>query len=60
MTDWRGILILLAILGVCVGVFYVSESSRKEKCEAKGGEYHPQYKSSGLCLPKGSVIDLDD
>lgn len=29
------------------------------QCEAKGGEYHYQYKSQPLCLKKGSTISLD-
>lgn len=51
--------VLLGILGVCIALAIAGESKKEEKCIAKGGEWHGQYKSEGLCLPKGAVIPLD-
>ena len=57
MREW---IILLGILAACIAGAVYLDSKAEAKCTAKGGEWHPQYKSHGLCLPKGTVIDIDD
>lgn len=57
---WKWMCGLIVVLGFCIFMAIRQENGYERKCEAKGGEWHSAYKSKGLCLPKGMVIDVDD
>lgn len=49
---------IFAIIAIVIILMNISKGWQKD-CEAKGGEYHYQYKSQPLCLKKGSTINLN-
>lgn len=50
--------LIFAIAAITIVMLNINKGWQKD-CEAKGGEYHYQYKSQPLCLKKGSTINLN-
>lgn len=50
--------LIFLMAAIVVMMLNISKGWQKE-CEAKGGEYHYQYKSQPLCLKRGSTINLN-
>lgn len=49
---------IFVMITIVIILMNISKAWQKD-CEAKGGEYHHQYKSQPLCLKKGSTINLN-
>lgn len=59
MNSMKDIFWLVFVMAVIIIVMLNISKGWQKDCEAKGGEYHYQYKSQPLCLKKGSTISLD-
>jgi ferric-dicitrate binding protein FerR (iron transport regulator) len=51
-----GAILILAACAILLVVCLVWRSQAEEACERKGGTYYCAYKSSCLCLAKGTVL----
>ncbi len=55
-----GVIIFLAFIAWIVVHSWKEDSRLHKLCVAQHGTWYHPYKSDGICLPKGSVINLGE
>lgn len=58
MMIFCALMILFCFYGCTMSIKQANEF--RERCEARGGVYHPIYKSQDLCLRRDDVVPMDE
>lgn len=57
MKFWLGIFLFVVAIAALVLVAMKDESERSDACAARGGTWYHPYKSEGICLKPGTVLE---